>query len=399
VFRHSPRLLENGSVSRSHLIFERNCASCHNVSFQSVSDKSCKQCHDGPVHHENAIGTTRCAECHAEHRGNVRLTDVDSRYCTRCHANLAEHGTAIKTKALRITGFGPNVHPEFSPASFPDLRPIRLNHAKHMPDRPSTFRGHKLPMQCGDCHRTDPLSPTGDLLPVTFQSECRYCHREELGFLLPQLENAALRNAFPREVVDRLNGEAFISPHTKNTQTIHEYVVNSYTSLVRDFPAVTSTPLERGFDTEPSADAWLQKAVNQAESYLFERKCVYCHTYSQPFGGPGQYPVVKKVNAIRGRYVENQPLGVPWLRHARFSHRAHRAVECSSCHTEAKRSTKTEDVLIPVERDCLPCHGTTGTAQDYCSQCHIYHDKSKELQRDRQPVKALVISRLARFPH
>jgi hypothetical protein len=44
----------------------------------------------------------------------------------------------------------------------------------------------------------------------------------------------------------------------------------------------------------------------------------------------------------------------------------------------------------------LPCHGGTGTTQDNCAQCHLYHDKKQELDRDRRPIEEL-LGRLRRM--
>jgi hypothetical protein len=46
-------------------------------------------------------------------------------------------------------------------------------------------------------------------------------------------------------------------------------------------------------------------------------------------------------------------------------------------------------VLVPGMQPCLSCHGSTGTAQDHCVQCHLYHDKSRELDKDRRPIERL----------
>ncbi|HYM13483.1 MAG TPA: hypothetical protein VEU62_22275 [Bryobacterales bacterium] len=365
------RIFSNGPVSRAHAVFEKDCALCHAASFSEVADASCKKCHDGPLHQANAIGSERCAACHIEHRGNQRLADVNERHCTRCHGDLAAHGRDVRITAVRITAFRPEEHPEFSAAKEADRRPLQLNHAIHMPAQPKTIRGMKLPMKCSDCHVTDLNSPRGDLLPVTFEQNCRSCHKRELEFDVYQLLG---ENAPP-------------APHTKDPQTIHAFILESYQKLLEANPEVARRPLGRELTPPANAAAWLATVVKDSESFLFEKKCIYCHEYE---GARDGFPVVKKVNLIRGEYVQAKPEGKPWVAHAQFSHRAHRAVECSSCHTAARTSTKTSDVLIPRMQSCLPCHGASGTALDRCAQCHLYHDKSKELDRDRRPVEQLM---------
>ena len=367
----SKKALSNGPVSRAHAIFEENCSSCHTRAFSKVEDVDCKKCHDGPIHKENAVGEARCAECHLEHRGAARLADVNDRHCTRCHSNLLAHGKEVRLEAARITAFRPGRHPEFTAAKQVDRRPLRLNHAAHMPPQPKTIRGMKLPMRCGDCHLTERASPRGDLLPVTFEQNCRSCHKRELEFDVFQLQGE----------------EAAPAPHTKDPPTIHNFIVESYRRLWAANPAIVQRPLGRDLLPAQNAEAWLAAVVKESETFLFEKKCRYCHEYEGMRDG---FPVVKKVNLIRGEYVEGRPEGRPWLAHAQFSHRAHRAVDCSSCHQAARTSAKTEDVLIPRLQNCLPCHGNTGTPQDHCAQCHLYHDKSKELDKDRRPVEQLL---------
>jgi hypothetical protein len=361
----------NGSISRAHSIFEDNCSQCHSKAFSTVADASCKKCHDGPVHQANATGSIRCADCHVEHRGKTLLADVDDRHCTGCHADLSAHGKNIRLKATDITAFRVSRHPEFSAAGRPDQRPLRLNHAVHMPLQPKNIRGMKLPMACSDCHLTDRNSPRGDLLPVTFEQHCRSCHKRELEF----------------DVFQVLGADAPPAPHTKDPQTIHEFVLEAYQKVLAANPDVVRQPLGRDLLPPPNAATWLNVVVTQSETFLFERKCRYCHEYE---AARGEFPVVKKVNQIRGRYVEARPEGEPWFQHAQFSHRAHRAADCASCHRATRASKETSDILIPKLQNCQPCHGSTGTPQDRCAECHLYHDKSRELDKDRRPVEQLI---------
>jgi hypothetical protein len=93
----------------------------------------------------------------------------------------------------------------------------------------------------------------------------------------------------------------------------------------------------------------------------------------------GEFPVIPAVGEIRGRYVPGQKKGQPWLSgHTGFSHWMHRPIRCDGCHTRAASSMATSDVLLPDMKTCTNCHSGTGTAQDRCSQCHLYHDKNLE---------------------
>ena len=116
---------------------------------------------------------------------------------------------------------------------------------------------------------------------------------------------------------------------------------------------------------------WLERVTRDSERYLFDRKCGYCHQTAAD-------GVVRRVNLVAGRFGEGNPQGTPWLERGEFAHRSHRAVECEDCHTQARASTTTADVLVPGMKSCLPCHGESGTALDRCATCHLYHNRSLE---------------------
>jgi len=370
------RAFSNGPVSRSHVIFENNCAACHAGKFTSVADAACRKCHDGPSHPAKAAdgaklaSEPRCAQCHLEHRGRVVLAEVDNRNCTACHSDLTRHGTGVKLASTAIHAFRPNRHPEFPAVKRQDLRPLKLNHAVHMPPAPKTIRDMKLPMKCGDCHSTRLESAKGDLAAVTFEDHCRSCHKRELEFDVYQLL-----------------GASYPAPHTKDVPAIHQFIVDTYTRAATANPAIVERPLGREFTPITNQAAWLARVVKESEDYLLEKKCLYCH---ESAGRMDDFPAVKTVQKIFGRYVEGRQEGEPWLVRGEFSHRAHRAVDCASCHTTARESKKTGDVLIPKMEVCLSCHGSSGAHLDRCSTCHLYHNKRKELDKDRRSIEQLV---------
>jgi hypothetical protein len=321
-FGGSRRAVMSGDVSAAHAVFENKCESCHTTAFASVPDSACQTCHDGAPHpakavdHGRANATVRCAQCHLDHQGRGQLAKVASGNCTSCHSNLGAHATGVKVKD--VAAFRAGRHPEFSTASMTDARPLRLNHAIHMPAAPKTIRGMKLPMKCADCH----VTKGGELLPVTFEQNCKSCHARELEF----------------DVHQTLGPKAAPAPHTRDPKTVREFVVAAY----------------RG---RPGAD----QLVKDAEEYLFGRKCGYCHE--------GGGPDVRKVGTIGGE----------WFQRAEFKHRSHRAVACESCHASARSSMKTADVLIPKMESCLPCHADSQAGLDRCGVCHQYHNRALEM--------------------
>ena len=376
----SRRVVSNGPLSEAHAMFEKRCEVCHTQAFGGVPDQACQQCHDGAAHPAKLVDTARinavgrCAGCHQEHRGKPQLVAVGTGNCTSCHADLAAHASGVTLKGKEITAFRPERHPEFSTVSAKDARPLRLNHAIHMPVGAKTIRGIPLPMKCGDCHATDRTSATGALLPVTFEQNCKTCHARELEF----------------DVYHVLGAAGAPSPHTKDPKTIREFLVGAYRGALAANPETARRPLGNELAPQANAAVWLERVVKDSEAYLFGRKCVYCHEIAALENG---LPWVKKVNRIAGRYVEAKPDGEPWFPRGEFNHRRHRAVECESCHTRARTSSRTSDVLAPVMQACTPCHGGSdggsGSALDRCSECHQYHNRNLEKDRERQPAGQL----------
>ncbi len=348
-----------GPLSEPHALYEKRCEVCHTRAFGGVPDQACQQCHDGAAHPAKLVDTAhsttrvRCAGCHAEHRGRQRLSAVADVNCTACHAQISAHAAGAKVR--NVTAFAADRHPEFAATSQRDLRPLRLNHAVHMPAAARSLRGITLPMQCADCHVTDRTSASGAMLPVTFEQNCKSCHARELEF----------------DVYHLLGPAAAPAPHTKDAGSIREYVAGAYRQAVAANPGLAKRPLGTELAPAASAALWLERVTRDSERYLFARKCIYCHETA------GDH-VVRNVNPVAGRFVEGNPRGVPWLERGEFAHRSHRASACEDCHTQARVSTGTADVLIPGMKSCLPCHGESGSALDRCATCHLYHNRSLE---------------------
>jgi hypothetical protein len=363
----SRRSLANGPVSPAHALFEDRCQTCHSVTFGSVPDRSCLPCHNEGPHPAKPMDIAKlesppsCGSCHTEHRGQMPLAQVSNGNCTACHADLERHATGLHVKALSITAFRAGRHPEFAYASMTDSRPLRLNHSAHMPSQSREIRGIKLPMQCIDCHATDPTSPTGALIPVTFEKNCKSCHQRELQF----------------DVYQVLGENAKPAPHTKDADLIRQIVWNTYRDALAADPSLARRPLGNDLNPQASADEWLKRVTTDSVNFLLGKKCNYCHVGD---------PMVMRAGRIAGHF----PDGNPWLQRGEFSHHAHRAVTCESCHTAARTSTKTEDVLIPAMKSCLPCHGDSRAALDRCSKCHLYHNRTLEQDKTRRPTGELL---------
>jgi hypothetical protein len=245
---------------------------------------------------------------------------------------------------------------------------LLFKHASHMPGQPKVVRGIELPAQCRDCHVTDLGSEKGDLLPVTFDRNCSKCHKRELDF----------------DVYQVLGPDVPPAPHNKDPKLIHEIISSAYAKALAADRSLASRTLGREDTALPPA-AWLARITGDSEQFVF-RKCSVCHVVESMAGA---YPVVAKVNQIRGRFVAGKREGEAWLVRGEFSHRAHRAVTCESCHTAARTSTRAQDVLIPKMSACLPCHASAAPL-DRCAECHLYHNTAKEGDKDRRPIDELI---------
>jgi predicted CXXCH cytochrome family protein len=82
-----------------------------------------------------------------------------------------------------------------------------------------------------------------------------------------------------------------------------------------------------------------------------------------------------------------------WMRHARFNHGSHRAVDCIVCH-DAPSSTQTTDILMPSISVCRTCHGddarsaATRVSAD-CVLCHTYHGETHATEFHGVPLDQL----------
>jgi hypothetical protein len=370
----------NGPVSRAHAIFEKDCAACHTKGFfNRVEDAKCQLCHDGPSHpakpadKARLIDEPRCAQCHLEHRGETILAGVNDGNCTACHANLEKRGQGVTLKSVSITTFSASKHPDLSASARADNRALKLNHWAHVTQKgKKTRNGRVSPYACTECHVPRLDSPKGDFEPVSFDKHCRDCHKEQLEF-----------------DVHGVLGESFPAPHTKDSQAIHRYVVETFQKAVAADPSIMQKRILNQLDPITNPAVWVDRMVRDAEQVLFapgRERCDKCHVIEGTRDG---YPDVKPVGEIYGRYIERQVKGEPWLIRGEFSHRAHRPVACTECHKEAAESRQTRQVLLPKIESCLNCHGSSGTHLDRCATCHLYHNKFNEPVKDGRPIEQL----------
>lgn len=391
--RGDRRVYSPGALSSAHAVLTKQCSTCHvsTLGFYTakVSDRKCLTCHDGPMHQAAQEFTPSCASCHTDHRGAVRLAATSDTNCTQCHANLSTRGGS--TNFVRNVGSFENDHPEFAVLRSGQRDPgtIRLNHYLHL--QPNLFgpNGGRVQMVCSDCHRSaadasgprpygDASSQAGNLqagtskdlhadvtknstsdqptsratmAPATYAQTCAACH--------------ALQ--FDKRLADAV-------PHDK-PEVIHPFLVAKLQAYIAAHPGDLRVPRDPSRDLPEKAipadfrlltpPQWVAERAAEDEDLLWRKTCKQCHTIIS--GEGGALPKIAP-SKITSRYMP----------HAKFDHSQHGLVDCASCHTAAKTSQQSSDVLLPGIATCRNCHHSgTEAAESRCFECHTYHDPAK----------------------
>ena len=351
-----------GPVSAAHQLQQVRCSDCH-TPWKGPTSMGCgnAKCHPRLDHQIRQAVTPACADCHFEHRGQERLTRVSDTNCVACHGDLKVK-SGEPAFARHVTAF-PEGHADFSltlPAGgrLPvteavarrvDPGTVRLNHAFHLKPGLLSPEG-RVTLVCRDCHQPGP-GPTG-MTPVSFPSHCDRCHRLTFDPALPDEEAP---HAEPRDVHNTLLA----------VYSVTEGRMGSYRERRRIIVRNPGAAMGLNLSTRVRAQ------VVEAESHLYRTACAKCHAMdldARPF------PVVARA-ATPGE----------WLRLTRFDHGAHvrlQGLTCEACHTRARASTATADLLLPGIEACGGCHGGRGrppgdaivkAGPRDCRGCHTYH--------------------------
>jgi hypothetical protein len=407
----SQKIYSSGPLSAAHAVLGKRCDACHvttlGVFRAKVRDEVCSKCHEAPAHHaEKVTFTVSCGSCHVEHRGSLRLASTDDVSCTQCHADLLTRN-GIPHYVRTVKDFDQQ-HPQFAA-----LRPgasdpgqIKLNHYAHL--RPN-LAGPAGPVQmdCQDCHRVQaldrswpyamsqlPLPPESQAMsqsmtsvagmnadigrPDTGHSDARRSH--SLDSMLPILYVNQCAGCHVKDLqFDKRFDQA--APHDK-PEVVQEFLVQKYSDYFASHPGALSETvapermlpgkMKLPLPVPHTRQEWMDQQVMLADVLLFGKGCKLCHVVTE---GNGQLPMVAK-SSIPAR----------WFLHADFNHDSHRLLTCTACHDRTPESRETADILLPGIASCRTCHQDSGPRHDAasarCSECHSYHDWSKE-----QPTK------------
>jgi hypothetical protein len=370
----------SGPLSRSHAVFTQQCNLCHlsrvGAFSKAVTDDACLTCHDAPVHQENQTFTPSCSSCHLEHRGAMRLAVTSDNSCAQCHSRLEVRNGKLHYTAS-IHSFGAD-HPEFEVLLGNKVDPsqIRLNHYLHMQPNLIGPQNRRVQMTCDDCHRTletsqswpyageaktpsallavrdsKPNTASG-MAPIRFASHCAGCHTLQFD---RKLGDEQVPHDTPQVV------HAFVTKQLQDYIAMHPAEIHKAEPPNRQLPErMRLRPIAN------NAAEWVQFRVEEAEWLLWTKTCKQCHTLIQ---NDNALPAIAKSNITER-----------WLPHAEFDHQSHRMISCESCHTKARTSHDSSDILVASIKTCQQCHRESSardTAESRCFECHEYHDWTK----------------------
>lgn len=412
---NAARQFSPAPVASVHAVWEGQCAACH-VPGQSLrqdgqaisavsalvkgrtsADTRCTTCHAGPPHHANQLASDvwSCSGCHRDHQGrDADLTRMNDTVCTRCHAAMEQHregASSLNPPTENVTSFATN-HPPFRSLKSNDPGRLKFSHRLHLlpgqvpkdakpsakktlADVPEQYRAAliaprsladvpldtAIQLECANCHVTDSggIPAAGDYMqPVNFEQHCAACHRGELV----------------AEVAAGGSAESSQVPHGLQTSAIRPLLAGlasppmgspilSPEALMQPIPG--KTPGQNlAQTTEPSSAV---RVVAALEALRGEHRCGKCHEYEGDAVAPTRVPSI-------------------WLKHGRFDHSAHRAIQCYDCHDRERLESSSEGKpplddrrpILPDIDNCRRCHapitagGTAGARHD-CSGCHRYH--------------------------
>jgi hypothetical protein len=174
-------------------------------------------------------------------------------------------------------------------------------------------------------------------------------------------------------------------PHD-TPQVVHAFLVKKLTEYIAAHPedlreAVSTVmlpakPLPVSPKVYSPPQQWIAAKVAEDEQLLWGKTCKQCHAMVIP-SAPGGSNVAAAAAILPT--IAKSNITPRWFQHAVFDHDQHRLVSCESCHTRARTSQETSDVLLPSIKTCQECHHSgSNAAESRCFECHVYHDWKTE---------------------
>lgn len=338
------RVWSPGHISNAHRHFGSQCANCHQALTQQVTDQACMQCHRDTTPHitdpalqhhafeakRQFLGSTRCGECHREHKAPHPLTRQDNGMCVKCHGNIKS--IDANTKLSDIHDFDKD-HPGFKLTfksgdnnekieRIPQTEKARLiensglnfPHSQHVGkvQGPNGMRDVRE-LSCTTCHQSEGKEMR--FKPIAYKRDCLSCHASKLE----------------------------VGPANAKLNVPHGSEQNVMNTLKLFAP----------------------KAFELYSETLKTTGCAYCHVVKSSAKG----------DALPWR-IKPLQINQDWFSKARFKHASHRTQQCNSCH-QVEESETSADVAMPDRDSCLRCH--SGNSPKYkriasgCMSCHDFH--------------------------
>lgn len=384
-----------GPISQAHASIANDCTKCHNLKAsqiprtvtQSSMDAACLSCHVAyTLHRSNTVRTHACVQCHQEHVTSGLMLTVDSANCLSCHSDAtgmqasAELGRSLPVEAFQqvpadgrtyylpkrpadgyttvMVAFDRG-HPAFQiqRENLRDPNTLKFNHQRHFQaDIPATAQGK---LTCSSCHQPD--ANGAYMQPLSFEKNCASCHSLQFDQRNPDLTiphgDAEKVSSFLRTLplqYSRLAEKRGL----QDQASIARFVGKQLTALREDM--TTGQQLENavffsGLEYGPTLHVGQEKI---AETRSGLTGCAYCHEVKESRTG---------IPLVTAPVIPDR-----WYSRSRFDHSKHINLACARCH-EAEQSTKTSDILLPAQNNCLECHSTKGRVAQTCTTCHDYH--------------------------
>jgi hypothetical protein len=187
--------------------------------------------------------------------------------------------------------------------------------------------------------------------PINYYLHCSACH--------PLLFDQRISTLLPHKKPEAV--ESVLEPAFRSYIAAHPEELRGAPEPLRITRSKSAAPPR-------TVDDWVRLRIADSKRLLWTKTCAECHTLSGVDTLPS--PKVREVN-ITAR----------WLQHGGFNHSPHKMLECASCHKLVRNSERTSDVLVPGVKTCEACHNSSGnpeSAKGNCSECHQYHNWSKE---------------------
>jgi predicted CXXCH cytochrome family protein len=370
-----------GPLAAGHDAFGHDCGRCHELPFVRVRDRTCLNCHQRipghaakPALEAKLFGGTRCATCHADHKGATGLVRTDDALCVECHGNLKRR--LPETQLGDASDFA-RAHPPFKltlwrgpgpddfarvaqtdKASLVEQPHLKFPHEVHLKQSIRSPKG-RVTLTCRSCHVPDAAGRSFER--VTMSKHCIDCHTLEF-------EPAVTSRQVPHGTVE---GVMLTMQEFYASIALNDVAVDTIDSgdIRRGIPRAaggTITDAQR-----QRARAWARAKADKVAQDLFEaRVCIVCHEVVK-MAGPegGQDRIAWNVTPVH--------VGAHWLPKARFDHGSHRTYRCEECHDRVAQSKSSADVAIPSIETCRKCHAGSAPATNKvvstCVACHAFH--------------------------